>query len=165
MKHHEKKYRVSDFEGIQAKLKELGAQKVKNTSSTHYYAQQASNDVIKLVHYTDRDEIHVLKETDGTFSLAETITVKDIDNGFEWLKRKGYTTVDVVKMDYVDYGYDDGVVGLYTINNNLHSVILDFPKNKHTKIEEVFGLDEKEVIAIPYNKYLQQKGLSNTKNI
>lgn len=165
MKHHEKKYRVDSFYSVKAKLNELDAKQIKSTTSTHYYAPQESNDVVKLVHYSDRDEIHILKETNGTFSLAENIPVSDLEAGFQWLRDKGYKQVDVVKMDYVDYEYDGGIVGLYTVNGNLLSVILDFPRNKHAEMEKVFELGSAEVIIVPYNKYLEQVGLSSTKDL
>lgn len=158
MKHHEKKYKVDSFDDIEAKLKGLGAKKVKATTSTHYYVQQESNDVIKLIHYSDRDEIHILKEASGTFSLVENIPVKELSEGFQWLRDKGYQSVDVVKMDYVDYEYNDGIVGLYVINDTLRSIILDFPKHEHSEIEKLFGLGNAEIIAVPYNKYLKSVG-------
>lgn len=165
MKYHEKKYKVESFESIRAKLNELGAKQIKRTSSTHYYVPQDSNDVVKLVHYTDRDEIHLLKEENGTFSLTENVPVQDLEGGFHWLKRRVFEQVDVVKMDYIDYEYDNGTVGLYTLNDSLLSVILDFPKEKHAEMEKAFGLGSAEVIAIPYNKYLNQVGLSVSKII
>lgn len=165
MKHHEKKYKVASFDSIKSKLDELGAKQIKDTSSTHYYAPQESNDVVKLVHYSDRNEIHILKETNGTFSLAENNPVTNLETGLQWLRDKGYKKVDVVKMDYTDYEYDSGVVGLYIINDDLHSVILDFPLNMHSAIEEVFELGNAEVITVPYNKYLEQAGLSATEDL
>lgn len=158
MKHHEKKYRVENFTPIKAKLKELGAKKIKSTLASHYYAQQDGNDVTKLVSYPNRDEIHVLVESNGTFSLKDSVSVKDMDDGFKWLKDKGFTGVGMVNMDYMDYSYNGGIVGLYTINDFLHSVILDFPVSEHQAMEELFGLQDSEVIEVPYNKYLEKIG-------
>ncbi len=158
MKHQEKKYHVKSFTEIEAKLKALGAKQINTTSSTHYYAKQTGNNVVKLVHYSDKDEIHILDESNGTFSLKETIPVKDTAAGFQWLKDKGYTTVDIVKMDYADYEYKNGIVGLYVINDFLRSVILDFPEQEHEAMEKLFGLNGSELITIPYNKYLKQLG-------
>lgn len=71
MKHSEKKYLVDDLYGVKEKLKQLGAKKSKTIYSVHYYARQPGNDVTKLVHYSDRDEVHILKETGGTYALVE----------------------------------------------------------------------------------------------
>jgi len=162
MKHHEKKYRVDDFNQIDRKLKEVGAKKLKHTTSTHYYARQAGNDVVKLVKYSDRNEIHILQETGGTFVLKENISVKSTDAGLRWLKGKGYTKADIVTMAYTDYGYKNGIVGLYIINGFLHSVILDFPEQQHPTMEKELGLATAEVLSIPYNKYLERIGKVET---
>lgn len=158
MRHQEKKYRVDDFAGIQSKLETVGAKKGTETTTTHFYAQQAGNDVTKLVSYNDRDEIHLLEESDGKFTLKEKILMASKEAGLRWLKDKGFTKADVVKMANTDYDYEDGIVGLYVINDFLHSVILDFPSQRHGKVEQEFDLSNQEVINVPYNKYLQQIG-------
>ena len=161
MAHLEKKYRVTSFTKILKKLRELGAVPVSQTSSLHYYAQQEGNNVTKLVHYDAKDEIHILKDDHGKYELVESKRVKDVEEGLDWLKRLGYTTLDKISMSYTEYPYQGGIVGLYVINNELNSVILDFPPEKHARIEKELGLEQAEQIKVPYNKYLQ--GVNNTK--
>jgi len=158
MKSQEKRYRVDSFVGIKKILDEAGAKKGKEIVTTHYYAQQDGNDVVKLVDYDNRNEIHILKESDGNFSLTEKIPVESVDVGLKWLEDKGYETVDVVKMIYTDYEYKGGLVGLYIIDDFLHSVILDFPPGQHKAIGKGFGLSNAEIISVPYNKYLKEIG-------
>ncbi len=158
MKHQEKKYRVESFTKILKLLKEKGAKKEKEIISIHYYGQHKGNDVEKFVEYKDRCEIHILKEHDGRFTMTEHAPIKDKDAGFTWLKNKGYSVANIVKMDYTEYAYKDGTVGLYTIDDFLHSVILYFPKDKHEAMEKEFSLDITEVISVPYNKYLAKIG-------
>lgn len=156
MKHQEKKYRVNSFDEIQKKLEEAGAKGGKEIITTHYYTHQDSNNVVKLVKYDGHNEIHILEESNGKYSLKERIAVEDTDAGFQWLKDKGYKVVDVVKMAYTDYEYRGGIIGLYTINDFLYSVILDFPEGQQRTMEKEFGLNNTEVIDIPYNKYLEK---------
>ncbi len=158
MKPQEKKYRVESFIEILKLLKEKGAEKQKEITSIHYYGQHEGNDVEKFVEYKDRYEIHILKEHDGRFTMMEHTPIKDKDAGFTWLKNKGYSVVNIVKMDYTEYSYKGGTVGLYIIDDFLRSVILYFPKDKHKKMEKEFGLDSVDVISVPYNKYLAQIG-------
>lgn len=158
MKHQEKKYRVSSFAKIEKILKEIGAKKQKTVVSTHYYAQRQGNDVVKLVQYDDRYEIHILEESNGKFTPKEKIQVKDTQAGLQWLRNKGYKAVDLVKMENTDYEYKSGVIGLYTINDFLHSVILYFPPEQCVIVEKELGLENAEVISIPYNKLLEQIG-------
>lgn len=158
MKHQEKKYRVDSFTKIQKILDEKGAKKNKGIVTTHYYAPQESNNVVKLVDYTDSNEIHVLEESKGRYSLKESIPVENTAAGLKWLKDKGYKTVNVVKMVNTNYEYKNGVVGLYIIDDFLHSVILDFPEGQHEAIEKELELDTTEVISVPYNKFLEQLG-------
>lgn len=154
MIHSEKKYRVESFAAIKAKLNELGAKQIKTTESFHYYGQHPGKDVVKLVKNGERNEIHILTESNGTFTLEDRIPVKDTPAGLDWLKDKGYTQVQLVKMNNTDYEYEGGIVGLYTINDTLHSVILDFPKQEHDSKEKELGLTGEEVIDVPYNKYI-----------
>jgi hypothetical protein len=158
MKPQEKKYFVDSFASIQSLLKEKGAKKSEEIISTHYYGQHAGNDVEKFVEYTDRYEIHALKEENGKFTMTEDKQIKGKDEGVVWLKSKGYTTANIVKMDYTEYEYKNGTVGLYVINDFLHSVILYYPSDQHQEMEKEFGLDHAEVITVPYNKYLEKLG-------
>lgn len=158
MKHQEKKYRVDSFAKIERILKEIGAKNGKTVVSTHYYAQQQGNDVVKLVEIRDRYEIHILEESNGKFALKEKIQVENKKAGLFWLQNKGYTTVDIVRMENTDYEYKGGVVGLYIIDDFLHSVILDFPSKLCITVEKELGLETAEVISAPYNKFLEQIG-------
>lgn len=156
MKHSERKYRVKDFKSIKQKLADLQAQKIKQAITTHYYARLVGNDVIKLVHYGDRDEIHKLEEANGTFTLTECIPVANIDSGLKWLKQRGYMETSKIKMAYDEYSYKGGIVGLYIINDVLYSVILDYPPKQRTLIEKQLNLDKAEIIDMPYNKYIEK---------
>lgn len=155
MKHQEKKYRVDSFDQILKKLQELDCNQVGRSISTHYYAKRADNNVTKLVEKTDRYEIHVLEEDAGRFTLKENIVVDSNQAGLKWLEKSGFTDLTVVKMDHTDYEYKGGLVGLYTINDELFSVILDFPSGQHETIAADFGMEAAEVIVLPYNKYLE----------
>src|SRR5689334_8279673 len=123
MKHIEAKYRVDSFRPIIEKLAALGAQADKTTISKHYYAHVPGNDVVKLVIKAELCEIHKLAEDKGQFALVETIKVTDKPSGFAWLKARNFSTADVIKMEQTDYPYQEGLVGLYIINDFLHSVI------------------------------------------
>jgi hypothetical protein len=154
MEHEETKYLVNDFDAIQELLHTKGAVKKETVRSTHYYAQQQGNHVTKLVSYGDRNEIHTLREENETYTLTEKIPVENKEAGFTWLKHKGYSEMAVVSMNHTDYTYKNGVVGLYVINGDLYSVILDFPKPDHHAMENEFGLDHESVLSVPYDKYL-----------
>jgi len=162
MKYQEKKYLVKTFSRIRDMLESKHATKNSKTVTIHYYAQKEGNDVTKLVEFIDRYEIHILKESHGNFSLTEKIPMASNKAGFRWLKDKGYNTVNVVKMQNTDYGYKGGIIGLYIINDVLHSVILNFPEGQHDAVANEFGLDTAEVITVPYNKYLEQLGRSRS---
>jgi len=158
MKHQEKKYRVDDFAGIKDKLAALGAMEASEGSSTHYYTPQPSNDVVKIVAHAGRCEVHMLEEVDGKFALTQRISLKDLAGGLKWLRGNGYQQVAVVTMRHVDYKYRGGIVGLYTINDWLRSVILDFPAGEHDSVAKELGLERAEVIEVPYNRYLEKMG-------
>jgi hypothetical protein len=61
-------------------------------------------------------------------------------------------------MKHTDYGYGEGVIGLYIINDVLNSVIIDLPAGAHEEASRTLGLQAAEVIAVPYNRYLEQAG-------
>jgi hypothetical protein len=158
MKHMEKKYRIEGFDEIEARLTELGAPIVGQSSSTHYYAPLTSNDVVKLVEHDGSCELHRLKEDGGKFTMTERRTFGSRHEGLLWLQSQGYEQVAIISMQHTDYGYGDGVIGLYIINDVLKSVILDLPPGAHEEASQTLGLDEAEVIAVPYNRYLEQAG-------
>ena len=161
MKYQEKKYRVESFEQIKSLLEKAGAKRGTEVVSTHYYILQPTNDVVKLVVTGNKCEIHILTENDGKYSLMENISMESVEAGLNWLKNRGYKEFSVIKMDETDYEYKGGIVGLYTINDFLCSVILDFPPGKHEELENELGLEDAEVINVPYNKYLEQIGKIN----
>lgn len=165
MKHQEKKYRVDSFDLVLNILNKNNARKEKEVINTHYYAQKEDNGVVKLVKYSDRNEIHILDEIDGKYILKQKIPMENTESGLKWLKEKGYKAVDIVKMAYTDYEYKSGIVGLYTINDFLYSIILDFPEGEHNDIEKEFGLNPSNVINIPYNKYLEKLGRLQSTNL
>lgn len=153
MKHHEKKFRVDNFDNVLQILHVLGAKKIKNASAMHYYAEQDGNDVVKFVHEGNKNEIHRLEESNGKFRLIETIPLKDTESGLRWLKNSGHLKINIVKMDYTEYSYKGGIVGLYTINDSLKSIILDCPADQHADIQKKLELDNAEVITVPFNSY------------
>jgi len=155
MKLQEKKYRVESFIKILQLLKEKGAMKIKEIKSTHYYGQHEGNNVEKFVEYSDHFEIHILDEIDGQFVMKEHKIILDKNAGIAWLKNRGYKVADVVKMDYSEYEYKNGTIGLYIVDNFLYSIILNYPPSNHKNMEEEFGLSSSEVIVLPYNKYLK----------
>jgi len=165
MKHQEKKYLVDSFSRIQKILNETGAKRRPRVVTIHYYAQQEGNDVVKLVRYNDRNEIHILEESQGRFSLKENIPVESTDAGLQWLKDRGAGVVNLVKMANTDYEYKNGIVGLYIIDDFLYSIILDFPEGQHETIEKEFGLHTAKVISVPYNKLLKQMGRLRPMNL
>lgn len=158
MKLQEKKYLVDSFNSIQKILKSKKAPKVNHVTSTHYYGQHSGNDVEKFVEYFDRFEIHVWKEVQGKFIMTDHSKIADKKEGIDWLKKRGFTKANVVKMEYSEFAYKDGTVGLYILDDFLYSVILNYPEGKHEKIEKELGLTKYKVITIPYNKFLDQMG-------
>ncbi len=155
-KHTEKKFKVASFTDIRRILKELNAKHASRSESHHYYGMQQSRDVTKLVLSENKCEIHILKEQDGTFTLTKTIKVKDKHEGIKWLEKNGFKEIMHIKMAHDDYEYDNGIVGLYVINDELLSVILDYPLSRHQEISELFKLSSAEVIEQPYNQYLKK---------
>ena len=154
----EKKYRVNGFEEVLPRLLSLGAKPLKQSESTHYYAPREDNDVVKLVSKSTGFEIHELTESAGKFELTRSLQMKDLDSGLQWLLGQGYTEVGILHMEDTEYAYDTGVVGIYVINHTLRSVILDFPEGKHERPAQQLGLNDTELIEMPYNKYLEIHG-------
>jgi hypothetical protein len=156
--HQEKKFQVQSFSEIKQLLSRSGAQPQRASTSIHYYAPLQTPGVVKLVVHGDKAAIHILDEQNGKFTLSQNIAVKDKAAGLQWLGAQGFTKVFVVTMAHTDYEYKDGIVGLYFINNDLKSVILDFPPGQHNAIAAELGLANAQIIAQPYNVYLQQQG-------
>lgn len=154
----EKKYLVEDFDAIEKLLREKNAKKILEETSIHYYGQHEGNNVEKFIEYSDRYEMHILKEKDGKFVLTEKMPLKDKDAGIAWLKKQGYTTANVVKMSYRKYSYKQGTIGLYTIDDFLHAVILYYPQGEHESVEQEFCLAHVKRITVPFNKLLEQLG-------
>ncbi len=165
MKHQEKKYQVESFDQVKKVLDRLEIKKSGEAVTNHYYGQHEGNDVTKLVEYKDKQAIHILKEKEGKFDLVESIKMESVEDGLKWLKDKEYKGVDLIKMANVDYGYKGGQVRLYTIDDWLKSVILDYPEGEHEVIAKEFGLDQTEVIKIPYNKQLEEMGKLRSKQL
>ncbi len=61
-------------------------------------------------------------------------------------------------MVHTDRSYKDGMIGLYTIDAFLYSVILDFLPGHHEALQRELGLENTEVIDDPFNKYLERLG-------
>src|SRR3989339_49238 len=158
MKQQEKKYRVDSFTKVLEILSKNNAKKKQEIINIHFYTQKEGNDVVKLVKYRDQNEIHILDEIDGKYILKQKIPMKSTEEGLRWLKDKGYKMVDIIKMTYTDYEYKGGIIGLYTINDFLFSIILDYPEGQHEIFEKEFGLTKENVISLPYNKFLEKIG-------
>lgn len=161
----EKKYSINSFAPVLKIIKEKGLKKVKGVSSVHYCGNHEGNGVEKFVEYPDRVEVHGWKEINGKFTPTENFSLKDKTEGINWLKKRGFKTASVVKMDHMDYGYKDGTIGLYTIDDFLHSIILSYPEGEHEAVEKEFGLENAKVITLPYNKILEKTGKLRTINL
>ncbi|HUD11544.1 MAG TPA: cupin domain-containing protein [Candidatus Saccharimonadia bacterium] len=159
------KYRVESLPAAQSALRVLHAKKTGQGESRHYYAQQTSNDVVKLVTSADHCEIHMLKEWKGTFTLTRSIPMPNEQASLRWLISQGYDEVSIVAMTHTDYAYRGGIVGLYNINDALHSLILEYPSGEHAAAAKALGIADAEIIAMPYNKYLLQRNQLHVTNI
>lgn len=158
----EKKYRVNSFTPILDKIYELGAIPTIEVSSQHYYAPLDTDDTLKMIDYGDKIEIHNLSTKNGLHTLDEVIAIRSIKDGLKWFEAKGFKTLEVLDMNDKEFSYKDGGFALYTINNNIYSVIIAYPENKLSEIETILGLQAAEIITIPYNKYMRQKGMVRT---
>lgn len=158
MQPQEKKYFVKSLAPVLAIIRQKGLIRTKQVSSTHYYGEHTGNDVEKFVEYPDRIEVHVLKESEGTFTFIDHFPLSSKEEGLTWLKAKGYTVANIVTMDYEEYEYNGGTVGTYIIDGFLPSVILYFPPENHEAITQEFGLSDAPAIDVPYNKYLASLG-------
>lgn len=161
----EKKYSVDSFEPILELISKKSLSVLKKVTSVHYYGKHEGLDVEKFVEYPDRVEVHVLKEHNGKFTPTEDFPLKDREEGFAWLKKRGYKVANIVKMDYVEYKYKNGTLGLYRIDDFLLSIILNYPPGKHEVIEKEFGLENTDQIIIPYNKMLEKMGKLQSINL
>ena len=79
-------------------------------------------------------------------------------SGMNWMKARGFTKFDIIKMELEEYSFKGGSIGLYKINKMLSAVILDFPTELHEQIEKQLSLEKSEVITVPFNVYLKRKG-------
>jgi hypothetical protein len=158
MQPQEKKYRVNSLAPILEIIRQKNLPHIKYVRSTHYYGEHTGNDVEKFVEYPDRIEVHVLKESGGTFTLVDHFPLSSKEEGFAWLKNKGYTTANIITMEYDEYEYDGGLIGTYLIDGFLPSVILYYPGGKHEPVAALFGLTDAPRIDTPYNKYLASLG-------
>ncbi|HTK03617.1 MAG TPA: hypothetical protein VL401_02500 [Alphaproteobacteria bacterium] len=161
-KSQEKKYQIDSFEFIQNLIRQKNLKKIREVTSVHYYGKKDGNDVEKIVVYPDRVEVHVWKNIDGNFVSVEDFKVDSEQKGLKWLKSRGFKEANIINMDYTEYGYEDGTIGLYTIDDFHKSAILNFPPNKHQDVEKVFGLQSSEVITVPYNKLMEKMGKLRT---
>lgn len=162
MKNQEKKYEVDSFNTILDQIKVMGLTKIKDVASEHYYGKKEGNDVEKFVVYSDRVEVHVWKNIDGRFIPTEDYQIESKEKGLLWLKQRGFTQVNIVTMNYTEYQYQDGSIGLYTIDDFHHSAILNLPAGEHQNAEKVFNLENSKIITVPYNKLLQSMGKLRT---
>lgn len=156
--HLEKKYLVDSLAPYEKMLAEKGIKKSREVISTHYYGQHDGNNVEKFVEYPDRCEIHVLESVNGQFRLSDHRIIKDRQEGFAYLKSRGYEKANIVTMEYTEYPYHGGLIGLYLIDTVLPSVILDYPEGQHGQIETEFALTTANEMQLPYNKYLDTIG-------
>jgi len=166
LRYLEQKYQVQVFTDIITKLKKLNAKHIYQSDTIHYYGMPEKDEkIIKLVEYSDHTEIHKLRKQKQQFKLTEKESVKNKLAGLQVLKANGFIKVAVVTMHSDNYEYEDGLVRLYTIDNWLFSVILDFPSGVHTSIAKKLGLKEKDIIATAYNKQLELLGKLNIQAI
>lgn len=156
--YQERKYRVESFIPIKRRLEQLGIAGSKLKKTSHYYRQYEGNDVIKLISNKNKNKIVHLKENKGKFDLIESIQMESLEDGLNWMKEKGYSSVGLVKMENVDYKYKNGLVRLYIIDDWLYTVILKYPKGEHKSLESDLLLGKAETVKVPYNKLLKQLG-------
>jgi hypothetical protein len=158
----EKKYQVDSFDPILKIIKAKKLKKIRNVTSVHYYGKHEGNDVEKFIEYPDSVKVHIWKEIDGKFTPVDDFPLKDKAEGIAWLKKRGFKEANIVKMDYTEYRYQNGNIGLYTIDDFHKSVILSLPEGKHEDTEKEFGLQDSVIITIPYNKLLERLGKLRT---
>lgn len=158
MTRQEKKYRADSFDYALHFFAERSVPQIQTSTTYHFYGQQGGNNVTKLVQYADKQEIHILEESGGIFSLVETIPVDTVNDGLEWLRSHGYEHVDEVKMQSWSFEYRGGLVRLYLIDDWLHSIILSHEYGQIQTVEKELGLKAEDVIVEPYNKYLATAG-------
>lgn len=162
MTKQERKYLVKSFTKIKKILSNKKISQSQYSATDHFYGRQKGNNVTKLVKYSDKLEIHVLEEEDGIYLLKKTIPMKTVNEGINWLRNSGFSVIDIVKMESITYDYLGGLVRLYLIDGWLHSVILSHDNEKLSEVEKKLGIKKADVIAQPYNVYLESLGKLRT---
>jgi hypothetical protein len=152
----EKKYLVDNFLAISKLLEDKRIAKIGEGISVHYYGEQSGDNVKKVVEHNDHFEVHVFEKKDGKFVVTYKSPLTDKNAGFKWLRKQGFARVNIVTMRNTKFPYKNGTIGLYLIDDFLHSVILYYPQGEHDKIAKEFGLENATTLTVPYNKLLEQ---------
>lgn len=139
-----------------------GATPTIDICSTHYYAHLDTDGTLKMIDYRDRVEIHKVHTKNGLHSIDEEIKIASVEAGFQWFKEQGFNELDVLEMRDREFAYLDGGFALYTVEQDVLSIILGYAESKVPEIEKLFGLEDAEEILIPYNKYIAQVGKLRT---
>ncbi len=155
MQHQETKYLVDSFLPFIDFFAAHNINPQEPKTTHHYYGRQPGPGVTKLVDYGDHQEIHILSEKDGQFKLSSALPIASVELGLEWLRQHGFTSIDHIQMTATDYAYKQGRVRLYLLNNEVHSIILDYPVGQELEVAVELGLTEQQLLRVPYNVYLQ----------
>lgn len=157
----EQKYHVDNMDDIESCLHDLGADFDGEHTSTHYYAP-TNEGVKKVVQRKSGFYFVEMSQKNGRFEVFSQHKLPSLVSGYQTLKTQGFKEVDVVEMKHRDYRLRNGIVGLYVINGNLPSIIIDFPDGSHEKVEHELGLKLSMRINDPFSRILRQMKLNKT---
>lgn len=149
----EKKFRLETFDQLLALLDEKHIPLSKDSHATHYYAPMRDSVVTKIVEDDEGIRITQLKDIDGTFEFIKREYVSSHDGAVDWMHSRGFSDLKRVAMHSRIFEYHGGHIELIDINNgSLLSVVLYFEPNKHERMTKEFGLENAELIEVPYSQ-------------
>lgn len=152
----ELKLRIDKYIIVEAKLMQLSAKYMGESSFVDTYFKQPEGHVLKAIEEKDGSSLLQLKVVDGKFEVVKREAVEDIAAKKE-LFNKQFGIKKILSGKRISYQLDDTRITLCIIDDIGEFLIVTGENPKEKIVTEILGIQNPEYIRVPFDEVVPKK--------
>jgi adenylate cyclase class IV len=147
----ELKVRINKYVVVEAKLMQLSAKYMGESSFVDTYYTQPEGHVLKIIEDKDGNSLLQLKAVDGKFDVVKREAIENVEEKKKQLSKE-FGVKKVLSGKRISYQLDTNRITLCIIDDVGEFLILTSDHPKEKVITDILGIQNPEYIRVPFDE-------------